>query len=481
MHFSRTLHVPVAAEALFAWHEAPGAFERLAPPWQRVEVLASDGSVHDGARVRLRARVAPPALAPLFPIVDPIAALLVRDEWLVEHRDYVAGVQFRDVQLAGPFARWTHLHRVDPEGPGTSRLTDSIDFALPFGALGAALGGGVARGELDRLFAYRHAVTAADLARHADARARGVGALTIAVTGASGLIGSALVPFLTAGGHTVVRIGRGAPPAATGTTAGVRDVRWDPARGQLDAAALEGVDAVVHLAGANVGGRWTTAYKHEILASRVDSTRLLAETLARLDRPPRVLVSTSASGYYGDRGDEVLDESAPPGQGFLAEVARRWESAADPARVAGVRVVHPRLGVVLSAKGGALPRLLPPFSAGLGGPNGSGRQWWSVVGLDDVVGALHFAIAHDGLAGPVNVSLPEAVRNADFAHGLGRVLERPAVIPTPAFALRLALGREAADAMILSSQRMVPRRLLDAGFTFRHPTLEAALRFELGR
>jgi hypothetical protein len=478
VHYARILHVPVAADELFAWHERPGAFERLAPPWQRVEVLQTDRSVRDGARVRIRARVAPPALAPLYPVVDPLAALVVRDEWLVEHRDYVAGRQFRDVMLEGPFARWTHLHRVDPDGAAASRLTDDVDFALPFGPLGAAVGGALARRELDRLFRYRHAVTAADLARHADARARGVAPMTVAVTGASGMIGSALVPFLTAGGHTVVRVGRGAPgPAAPQR----RDVRWDPARGLLDPAALDGVDAVVHLAGANVGGRWTAAYRDEIARSRVDATRLVAETVARMERPPRVVVSMSGSGYYGDRGDEPLDESAPPGRGFLAEVAQRWEAAADPARAAGVRVVHPRLGVVLSPRGGALARLLPPFQAGVGGPTGSGRQWWALAGLDDVLGALHFLVTRDDVDGPVNVSLPEPARNADFARALARVLGRPALVPTPAFALRLALGRQQADEMLLASQRLVPRRLLAAGFAFRHPTAEAALRFELGR
>ncbi len=479
MHFARTLHVPVPAAELFAWHERPGAFERLAPPWQRVEVIETDGSIRDGARVRLRARVAPPALAPLHAVVDPLAALLVRDRWLVEHRDYVAGRRFRDVMLEGPFARWTHLHEVEPEGPAASRLTDAVDFALPFGPLGAAVGGPLAARELARLFRYRHAVTAADLSRHADARARGVASLTVAVTGASGLIGSALVPFLTAGGHRVVRVGRGAPGAARSPQ--LRDVQWDPGRGRLDPAALEGVDVVVHLAGANVGERWTAAYRREIVDSRVASTRLLAETVARLDRPPRALVSMSASGYYGDRGDEVLDESAPPGRGFLAEVAQRWEGAADPARAAGVRVAHPRLGVVLTPRGGALARLLPPFAAGVGGPTGSGRQWWSLAGLDDVVGALYFIATRNELAGPVNVSLPEPARNADFARALGRVLGRPALLPTPALALRLALGREQADEMLLASQRVVPRRLAEAGFAFRHPTAEAALRFELGR
>ncbi|HEY0780137.1 MAG TPA: TIGR01777 family oxidoreductase [Gemmatirosa sp.] len=466
MRFSRSVTVPVPADELFAWHERPGAFERLSPPWQRVEVVRSDGRVTDGARVELRTWL-PPGL----PVALPI-------RWQIEHRDYVAGRQFRDVQLAGPFARWSHLHRVDP-GPDVraSTLTDAVDFALPLGALGAIGGGAVARAELDRLFRYRHAVTLADLERHA---AAALPPMTVAVTGASGLIGRALTHFLTTGGHAVVRVGRGgaglSPPSPQ-----LRDVQWDPGAGRLDPHALDGVDAVVHLAGANVGERWTPEHRRAILDSRVQGTRLVARTVAAMARPPRVLVSMSAVGFYGDRGDEVLDEGAPRGRGFLADVCAAWEDSADEARAAGIRVVHPRLGVVLTPAGGALAKLLLPAQLGAGGPMGSGRQWWSVIGLDEVIGALHAAIARDDLVGPVNVVLPDPVRNADFAHALGHVLHRPAVVPAPAFALRLALGREQADEVLLASQRVVPARLLAAGFAFRRPTVEETLRFELGR
>lgn len=472
------LRVPVPVAELWAWHERPGAFERLAPPWQRVEVVRTDGRLTNGARVELRARVAP------VPALDPLARLVVRERWTIEHRDYYAGRQFRDVMLAGPFAHWSHLHRFRPQGADASLLTDEVGFALPLGTLGAAFGRSLVARELDRLFRYRHAVTAADLERHADAARRLATAghaprMTVAVTGASGLVGSALVPFLTTGGHTVVRIGRGAPAARAAPQ--LRDVQWNPADGRLDPAALEGVDVVIHLAGANVGERWTATHKRAILESRVAGTRLLARTIARLDRPPRALVSMSATGYYGDRGDELLDEASPPGRGFLAEVAQRWEAAADPARAAGVRVVHPRLGVVLTPTGGALAKFLLPFQVGAGGPTGSGRQWWPLVALDDAVGALHFMATCDELAGPAVVAVPGPVRNAEFARTLARVLGRPALVPTPAFALRLALGREQADEVLLAGQRVVPRALLGAGFQFRHPTVEDALRFELGR
>lgn len=470
MHYSRAVTVPVPSSELFAWHERPGAFERLAPPWMRVEVVRSDGRITDGARVELRTW-----LPPGSPVGVPLRSR-------VEHRDYVAGRQFRDVQLAGPFARWEHLHRFDPgPGPGESTLVDVVDYALPLGPLGALGGGLFARAEVDRLFRYRHAVMAADLERHA---AAALPPLTVAITGASGLIGRALTHFLTTGGHSVVRIGRGGGATQRGAdveTRHVRDVQWDPAAGRLDARALENVDAVVHLAGANVGERWTPAYRREIMDSRVQGTRLVAATLAAMERPPRVLVSASAVGYYGDRGDEVLDERASRGRGFLADVSAAWEEAADPARAAGLRVVHPRFGVVLTPAGGALAKLLVPFQLGAGGPMGSGRQWLSVIGLDDTVGALHAMIARDDLAGPVNVVVPEPVRNADLARALGRVLHRPALVPTPAFALRLALGREQADEVLLSSQRVVPARLLASGFAFRHPTVEDVLRFELGR
>lgn len=472
MRYSRSLRLPVPAAALFAWHERPGAFERLAPPWQRVRVVRSDGRITDGARVEIEAPLAPAMLSAL----DPLVGLVAPSRWVVEHRDYVAGRQFRDVQLAGPFARWTHLHRVDPDGPDASVLTDAIDLVLPFGPLGALAGGAHARAELERLFSHRHAVTAADLARHAAAAAP---PMTVAVTGASGLVGSALVPFLTTGGHTVVRIGRGAPDATP--TPQRRDVQWDPDAGRLDPRALEGVDAVVHLAGASVADRWTDAHKRAIEDSRVRGTTLLAETLARLERPPRVLVAASAIGYYGDRGDEILDEASAPGRGFLPEVAQRWEAASAPAERAGVRVVRARLGVVLSPRGGALPKLMLPFQLGAGGRMADGRQWMSTVALDDVVGALHFALVTDALRGVVNVVGPQPVTNAEFARTLGHVLHRPSFAPVPAFALRLALGRQQADEMLLASQRVLPRALQAAGFAFRHPTLEAALRFELGK
>ena len=297
--------------------------------------------------------------------------------------------------------------------------------------------------------------------------------LRIAVTGATGLVGGALVPALLAAGHRVDRLSR-RPPAA-GTT----DIQWDPARGQLDPRALEGVDAVVHLAGESIAaGRWTAAVKERVRRSRVDGTRLLAETLGRLTRRPRVLVAASAVGYYGNRSDTLLTEESSPGSGFLAEVCREWEAAADPAGVAGIRVVHPRLGVVLAGQGGALPRMALPFRLGAGGVIGSGRQYWSWIGLADLARVIELCLALETLAGPVNAVAPAPVTNREFTRVLGRVLGRPTLVPLPALAVRLLLG-EMGQALLLDSARVLPRRLERAGFRFRHPELEGALRAAL--
>jgi uncharacterized protein len=291
----------------------------------------------------------------------------------------------------------------------------------------------------------------------------------VAVTGSTGLIGSELLGALRSAGHDTVRLVR-RPPAA-------EDERhWDPARGILDPSCLAGVDAVVHLAGAGIGERrWTAARRRVLVSSRVDSTALLARAIANMEAPPSVLVCASAIGIYGDRGDEVLTEESAPGTGFLAELCRQWEGAASPAAGAGIRTVHTRSGIVLSARGGALRRQLPLFRLGLGGRLGSGAQWTSWVTLHDEVRALRFALEHDSVSGPVNVTAPAPVTNRDFTAALGRVLHRPAVLAVPAFALRLALGRGVADEAVLASQRVRPAALEEAGFGFDHGEIGPAL------
>ncbi|MBN2337224.1 MAG: TIGR01777 family oxidoreductase [Acidobacteria bacterium] len=292
--------------------------------------------------------------------------------------------------------------------------------------------------------------------------------MRILITGSTGLVGSALVSHLAAHRHRPLHMVR-RPPR------GDDEIRWDIEAGTLDPSSLEGLDAVVHLAGENIAsGRWTAERKRRIMQSRVLGTRLLARSLARLDTPPRVLISVSAVGYYGDRGEEALDEESGPGTGFLAEVCRAWEAEAAPAAERGIRVVHPRLGMVLSARGGALDRMLPAFRAGFGGRIGSGRQYMSWIALDDLVGVILHAIEHDTLHGPVNAVSPHPVTNADFTRVLARALGRPALLALPAFTARLALG-QMADELLLASARVSPRKLEASGYRFLYPRLEDTL------
>jgi uncharacterized protein (TIGR01777 family) len=351
---------------------------------------------------------------------------------------------------------------VEPHGSG-ALLTDEVevDPAAP-----AAV-----RERLERWLARRHRILAADLARFE--RFAGQPRRTIAVSGASGLVGSALVAFLDAAGHRVRPFVRGAagPPGA---------IHWDPARGTIDGAALAGVDAVVHLAGESVaGGRWTAARKERIRASRVRGTATIANALVALAPRPAVLVSASAIGYYGDRGEEWLDESSGAGHGFLADVCREWESATEPAARSGIRVVHARIGIVLAEAGGALARMLAPFRLGLGGRLGSGRQFMSWIALDDAIGAIHHALGEPALTGPVNVVGPDPLRNAEFARALGGVLGRPALLPVPGAAVRVLLGAMGRE-LLLAGARVRPARLLGSGFRFEHAALAGALAFELG-
>jgi len=301
----------------------------------------------------------------------------------------------------------------------------------------------------------------------ADARAGSP--LVVGVTGASGFLGGALCRFLAARGDTVRRFVRS-------RAAGVGEIAWDPARGALDPLALEGLDAVVHLSGASLAeGRWTAARVRELKESRVGATRTLALAVGSCRTPPRVLVSGSAVGWYGNRGDEPLGESSAPGRGFLAELAQEWEAAAAPAAAAGVRVAHSRTGLVLARGDGVLAALERPFALGLGGPLAGGRAWWSWIALSDLLRAFVFALEDERMRGPFNVVSPAPVRQAEFARALGHALGRPAMVPAPAIALRMLLGRERADDMLLASQRVQPAALLAAGFEFEEPSLRPYL------
>jgi uncharacterized protein (TIGR01777 family) len=432
-------------DEVFAWHSRPGAITRLMPPWQPVRVARESPSVRDGTAV---------------------LALPGGLRWVAAHDpdSYDPPRRFVDV-LRPPLGlalRWRHTHLFAPV-PGGTMIADVVSTPLPAWALRP-------------MFGYRHRQLGGDLAAHARARTVCPEPLTIALTGSGGTVGSALAALLTTGGHRVIRLVRRAP--------GSDDERWwrpdDP-----DRDLLAGVDAVIHLAGAPIGGRFTPQRKREIRSSRIGPTRALA-TLAALTAGSsgrlRAFVTASAVGYYGaDRGDEILTEDSGRGAGFLADVCAAWEDATAPAAAAGIRTVAVRTGIVQTPRGGLLRLLYPVFEAGLGGPIGDGQGWMPWIEIDDLLDIYLRAVTDPALSGPVNAVAPEQARNADYTRTLGRVLGRPALLTVPAMAPRLLLGDEGARELAQASQRVGPAVLTAVGHPFRYPDLDGALRHVLGR
>ena len=435
--------VSTEPDEVFAWHSRPGAVTRLMPPWQPVRVAREAPSVRDG-----RAVLALPGGLRWIAGHDPAA--------------YDPPRQFADVLLPplGTALRWRHTHMFAPARSGGTVIVDVVSTQVPARALRP-------------MFGYRHRQLAADLAAHARAREVCPRPLTIALTGSGGLVGSALAALLTTGGHRVIRLVR-RPPRDDG------ERRWRP--DDPDPELLAGADAVIHLAGAPIGGRFTPERKREILASRAGPTRALATLAARSPGRLRAFVTASAVGFYGaDRGDETLTEDTGRGDGFLADVAAAWEKAAAPAAAAGIRTVQVRTGIVQTPRGGLLRLLYPVFEAGLGGPLGGGAGWLPWIEIDDLLDVYLRAVTDPALTGPVNAVAPEQARNAEYARALGRVLGRPALIPVPAAGPRLLLGAEGARELAEASQRVRPGVLAGAGHPFRYPGLAGALRHVLGR
>lgn len=465
--------MPVSAAELFTWHTRPGAFERLAPPWETMRILSRTGTIRDGDRLKFGVKKGPLWLP-----------------WEALHQDYHAPTvedaigRFTDVQVSGPFASWQHEHRCEPlsDEVNISQLVDRVTYHLPMGAIGNAFGNDYVRAFLERMFAFRHARTRRDVERHAHAsdilqRAGMNRSMRIAMTGSSGAIGRELSHFLTSGGHRLDRmVRRKADPARN-------EIFWQPGAGprggQIDDEALDGVDAIIHLAGEGVAsGRWTNQKKTAIRDSRVEGTRLISRTAAALKVRPKVLVVASGIHYYGDRGDNELTEDAGLGSGFLAEVSRDWEAATLPAVEAGIRVVVLRIGLVLSPKGGLLLRMLPIANLGLMPVLGNGAQWWSWIGQDDLFGLTLHALTNANVSGPVNAVTPQPVTMREFAGTLCATLGRPLGLRVPAVILRSVLG-EMAD-VATTSTRAVPDALRRTGFTFATPSLQSALEWELG-
>ncbi len=448
--------VEVTPDVVYEWHAQPGAFERLIPPWEPVQVIEHAPGLAVGNRTVVETRIGPTK--------QRFAAKIVESE---------PGVMFRDVQEEGPFASWEHTHRFVPEAKKFCLIEDRVDYELPMGFLGKAFGSGYAERRLARLFDFRHDRTRYDISRLRVLR-RKLGDQRIAVTGASGLIGRELVNYLRSGGMRVDPLVRRQP--RPGTT----EIYWNPETGEIDAEALEGVDAVVHLAGENLAAdQWTAEFKEKVRLSRFQGTNVLCHALANLKHKPRVLVSASAIGWYGSRGDEELYEDAAPGTGFLAEVCKSWEKETRIAAEAGIQTVNARIGIVISARGGLLAKVLPMFRRGLGARVGSGKQWMAWVSLEDVIGGISHMLHTGELSGPVNLTAPHPVTNADFTRILANVLHRPAMFSAPESAIRRFMG-ERGESLALQSARVKPRRILDSGFRFIHQELSGAFCHELG-
>jgi uncharacterized protein (TIGR01777 family) len=441
--------VDAPRDEVFAWHARPGAFLRLSPPWQPMQVRTEADSLRDGRAVltlpgglRWVAEHEAQSYDPPRRFVDKIG------------RDGLASLPAR---LA---VRWRHTHDFEDVGDGATRVIDRVETPVPAAALRP-------------MFVYRHRQLADDLRAHQQAADHGLRAATVAITGSSGLVGSALSAFLSTGGHRVIRLVRHAATNAN-------ERQWHPDDPNPDL--LTGVDAVIHLAGASIAGRFTAAHRRAIRDSRIGPTRRLAELVAHRPAGAPVLICASAVGYYGhDRGDEILTEDSARGEGFLADVVADWEDATTPAEQAGVRVVRVRTGIVQSPRGGTLRLLRPLFSAGLGGRLGDGRQWLPWIGIDDVVDIYHRGLWDTALSGPVNAVAPEPVRNAAYTQTLARILRRPALVPVPRSGPRLLLGNQGARELAFASQRVIPARLQQAEHRFRHPDLDQGLRHLLGR
>ena len=455
--FRHEARVPFPVRDVFDWHMRPGALERLFPPWENVRVVARKGGIDDGGIVHLIVRRGP-----------------VKIDWRLRHTAFEHGSLFRDEQESGPFARWSHTHEFEPSsgGDGGTLLRDRIEWEPPLGPAAAPFAHSVVDEQLRRLFAFRHKRLAHDLSRHAEYRGRPA---TVAITGAGGFVGSSLCHFLTTGGHEVRPIVRRKPDRSKG------EIHWDPMENRIEGERLEGVDAVVHLAGESIsGGRWTPAKKKAIRKSRIVGTRVLVEAINRLRDPPGVLVSSSAVGFYGNRGTERITEDSSAGRGFLAELCQAWEAEAAKARRSGVRVVLLRTGLVLSPAGGALGTMLLPFKLGAGGRLGTGRQYVSWIDHDDLVALIFHALTTNSVRGPLNATAPHPVSNATFATVLGRVLKRPTVVPLPSLAVNAIFG-EMGKTLLLEGARVQPQVAGREGFRFAYAGLEESLAFQLGR
>ncbi|MEE2758869.1 MAG: TIGR01777 family oxidoreductase [Candidatus Thermoplasmatota archaeon] len=455
MKYQYETHTDSPRADVFDWFERRGSFRRLMPPWEVAEEIHSDETLEDGAKRVFRFPMGP-----------------FKMTWVAKHLGYQPPEKFEDVMEKGPFKSWHHVHKFIENNGGTL-VQEEVEYQLPFGILGRIFGSGNVRKRLDRMFQAREIRLIRDLQRHSDFR--NLPRKRILVSGSSGMIGRQLVAFLDTGGHEIWRLVRRTPKEE------LNEIQWDPAGGKIDSSLLEGFDIVIHLGGAGIGDRrWTKSRKELIERSRTDSTTLLANALASLEKKPDVFLVSSAIGWYGDRGDEILNEESKVGTGFLPETCVAWEAAANSTREAGIRTIHARTGVVLDGCGGALQKMLLPAKLGAGGPIGLGKQWFSWVSMDDQIYAIHHLIMSTETEGIYNLTSPNPLRQKYFAKALGRVLKRPAFLPTPPIAIWFLYGKMGV-ALTTESQRVIPTRLIETGYVFQHQNAEEALRDTLGR
>ena len=445
---------PCSASELYAWHSRPGALERLIPPWENTTVVSRRGGLDPGGQVVMRLHAGP-----------------IPYHWHARHIENQPGLMFRDIQERGPFARWTHTHRFS-DAPGGALLEDQIEYALPAQRLLPGWTTALVDKVLQRTFAYRHATLRDDILLHGRCDAP---PLRILISGAGGVLGSALRPLLTTGGHEVWTLVRRQPDRSR------NEVYWNPEAGQLNLAGLPPFDGVIHLAGDNIGeGRWTDAKKRRVIDSRVLGTGLIAHTLASQPARPRVLLSASAVGFYGNCLDCCMREEDAPGQDFISDVCSLWENAAAPAQDAGIRTVFLRIGVVLTPRGGALQRLLTTSALGFPARFGAGDQYISWIGINDMVGAIHHALTCEALVGPVNIAAPQPATNAELLRTLAQVMGRPRLPPVPAVLLQSLYGQMASE-VLLGGCRVSTDKLQQSGYRFRHADLATALGHLLGK
>jgi len=452
--FVKKMRIAAPVADIFKWHARPGALERLTPPWDSLRVLKRNGDIRDGDITTLEMKAGP-----------------VPYTWIARHEGYRENVVFKDRQLKGPFKHWVHRHGFAPGKNGGCVMEDRIEYALPFSPFSHAMAGRWLEKNLERIFDYRHRTLAQDMAAHQAFPVEKP--LNIVVTGASGMIGSVLCPFLSTGGHRVVRLVR--RPAVSDD-----EIFWDPHRGYIDLDQIGPVDVIIHLAGESLAtGRWTPAKRRRIMESRIRTTKLIAETAVKLNPRVKLLINASAIGYYGNRGTETLSENFGRGSDFISEVCDRWEGAAAPAADKGIRIAFLRIGVALTPRGGALKKMLPVFKFGFGGRLGSGKQYISWIGIDDVIGAIYHVIREEDLEGPVNIVSPFPETNARLSRILGKVIRRPVPWRTPATVIKAIFGQMGKE-IVLSSTRVVPEKLLSSGYRFRTSDLEETLRHLLG-